>query len=781
MITLKARQKNSWERNKHWIMAMTDYPLQYLRSTEHWSPLHVDEHVTGKRQYTLQVHDHGRFWLEKQKYPAKFKVNTEANLRVFAGNLISGAKTNVFFSNLAAKANQGIKESDLISLYPGKKKENKEVIFPVKIKPENKNGPWIIETDKYVGFHIVDIDKENRICIDIRPRFGTSLLIRMLARAFQSINLKELSIRTAEDMSGEMLMLVLIWLHTFNRAIKNGLPKIYEERQNDLPALKGKLQIQSHLKNHFTGRNMHLLPCRYRELTFNNIINRTIRCCYAIVRRHLHYYAPDQLSELNRMDKLLASYGVPRPKRIDPADLERIRYTSIAREYEPLMRYSKALLKSTPENFGGNQKEGYGFLFDITELWEVYLREVLADHYKKKGLYFATANLDKSLNTKSTGEDASLNGNESRRLVSFKDGGMFNLYPDILVKRSLDPSNQNTPVALLDAKYKRIHDNPGANYGIDSTDMYQLTTYLARYSYPNTSENRLNGMALMYPWEVALAYCDTAPEGERWHNQNRWIADEVSNNDKESNDKESNDKGWFIPVMGQGNEWQCRMMGFTLPIFFDCCHNHELGEYEFYPHYVLCHESRQRVVHHYWKIPQKHVDKHFLAKLIRDNEVEIEEVKDEYRSLHVLLQDKLPDVKRKNMSLEYKVRNLHALVPKDNHELLKHLASYYYFVRCKEITENKITVCSCEMDTNQQSCSDMLAVVSGPERIFTHLYNICDESEGKRNPRRFEDSWNTKDIDIIKPHRFADQDAAKEAETAFSKKFKPLFLPVDQQ
>ena len=64
---------------------------------------------------------------------------------------------------------------------------------------------------------------------------------------------------------------------------------------------------------------------------------------------------------------------------------------------------------------------------------------------------------------------------QDRSYYLFDEPSKFALRPDIVIK------SNGTVKFILDTKWKRLVNNPGKNYGISQSDMYQMYAYSKKY------------------------------------------------------------------------------------------------------------------------------------------------------------------------------------------------------------------------------------------------------------------------------------------------------------
>lgn len=132
-----------------------------------------------------------------------------------------------------------------------------------------------------------------------------------------------------------------------------------------------------------------------------------------------------------------------------------------------------------------------GVLLDVAELWERYVLAVLRH---------AAAGLDVRHGTSDPEASQAL-------LASELDGGeMGTLKPDAVV------FDGRQPVAVVDAKYKRLEPRASAPHGPQREDLYQVTSYLGRYG---RDVGEIVG-ALAYPQDPSSPAAPPAEERSPW-------------------------------------------------------------------------------------------------------------------------------------------------------------------------------------------------------------------------------------------------------------------------
>ena len=223
-------------------------------------------------------------------------------------------------------------------------------------------------------------------------------------------------------------------------AVRRGLPHRYRTSEEDLPLLRGKLNVVRQVTHHAVHPG--LLACRFDELSVDTPLNRVLK---AAVGR----LASTTRSELNRrkLAELVARFefvGDSSDPLREPVRLDR---TNIAfhRLHELARRFLGGVWQSTTT--GGN--EGIGLLFAMNDLFEEFVsRSVRA------------ALAPTRVRLQDTG----------RHALSSAHQRLFALRPDIVVDDDI----------VIDTKWK-VLETGEANLGVEQSDVYQMLAYARAY------------------------------------------------------------------------------------------------------------------------------------------------------------------------------------------------------------------------------------------------------------------------------------------------------------
>ena len=240
-----------------------------------------------------------------------------------------------------------------------------------------------------------------------------------------------------------------------NRALTLGqIPKEYQVVERNQKNFKGRLDISKHIRANLCDQSKFY--CKYKKLSMDNTINRTIRCAYKFLKEK---GLASMLGEFEEYDNRMMSLGVV--DEIELSTIRDVRYTRMTSPYQPVMNLSYSILKNTKvASSSGGQKIGCSYFIDIADLWEMYLLKVLQRYIPKEFRVYSP------------------NYGYGDFLI---EGNMREIRPDIIIEKD------GRTLMIIDAKYKEY--NSLGKYDIYGTinreDLYQMSTYLYHFGKDN--------------------------------------------------------------------------------------------------------------------------------------------------------------------------------------------------------------------------------------------------------------------------------------------------------
>lgn len=268
---------------------------------------------------------------------------------------------------------------------------------------------------------------------------------------------------TALDWQRETLLEILIRLFSEKLvdAVRQGMPRRYVEHADDLPTLRGRLNVT----RQFTALAVQpsRLACRFDALTPDIALNRIMKA--AVTRLSRIARTTDNQRRLRELAFAYADIvDVPvSVLRWDDVVLDRTN-----QRWRELLNLARLLLGERFQTTSVGGSDGFSLLFEMNTLFEEYVARML-----KRAL------ADTDLRVVSQGGRLYCLEADDRRQV-------FQTRPDILIKRG------DIVLQVIDTKWKRIAariDDP--KRGVSQADVYQMMAYGRLY--------RCDRLTMLYP------------------------------------------------------------------------------------------------------------------------------------------------------------------------------------------------------------------------------------------------------------------------------------------
>jgi 5-methylcytosine-specific restriction enzyme subunit McrC len=250
--------------------------------------------------------------------------------------------------------------------------------------------------------------------------------------------------------------------------VRHGLPRQYRAQEDDLRALRGRLDIVRQFTAHAVRPDR--LACRFDMLDADTPLLRIMKACVVLLARHSR--AQETQRKLAELRFLLA--GVRDVPRRDLPWTE-VRIDRTNGRWRTLLALAKLLLGQhwQQTHADARQPEGITLLFPMHELFERYVTVQARRALTPLGLeVVAQGGFENCLGEWRSGEVCR--------------GRVFRTRPDILVRR------HGKVLAVVDMKWKALSADPlDRRHGVSQADVYQLMAYARLY--------RCDRLLLLYP------------------------------------------------------------------------------------------------------------------------------------------------------------------------------------------------------------------------------------------------------------------------------------------
>lgn len=292
-------------------------------------------------------------------------------------------------------------------------------------------------------------------------------LVHMLAVA---LDLKiDLGVITDLAWQRETLLeiLIRIFCDKLTEALRKGMPRRYITCEDDLPTLRGQLDITRQFTRHAV--NPSRLACRFDLLSEDTPLNRIMKAAVLRLARLSRRPANQQ-----RLRELAFVYADITDVPVSALRWDQVVIDRTNRSWQELFAMARLFLQDRYQTTTGGAGQGTAMLFEMNALFEEYVGRLIARALAGTGL------------------TVSLQGGRLFCL-SAQDSGraLFQTRPDILIRRG------GRVIHVIDTKWKRISariDDP--KQGVSQADVYQMMAYAQLYDAPR--------LTLLYPHHPGL-------------------------------------------------------------------------------------------------------------------------------------------------------------------------------------------------------------------------------------------------------------------------------------
>lgn len=313
------------------------------------------------------------------------------------------------------------------------------------VEYDYRDGKW--KAGRYIG-SIKYRDGKNEYCLSISPRFGESALVHMLSEIF-NIKITEGTSGLAKDSSAYIKMLIsMIWTQKLNQSNRFGLPRTSKEETNKGYFVKGKLVV---LPSVFSYHKDETIISVSRNNCYDKRIVSILCEAYRILCKDFCF---DRLPISPSTKKLIKGieslYSSLKCTRITENEYNRITYSPIYKEFKEIVDFSWSII-NTSWGVNGKSEElsVSGYLLDMAEIWECYVRKILQKKLQVKGW----------------------------QLIDTK----YHLYKGQFFERDIIPDivfKNGDKYCVFDAKYKKMMYR---KQDVDRSDFFQIHTYASYF------------------------------------------------------------------------------------------------------------------------------------------------------------------------------------------------------------------------------------------------------------------------------------------------------------
>jgi 5-methylcytosine-specific restriction enzyme subunit McrC len=267
-------------------------------------------------------------------------------------------------------------------------------------------------------------------------------------------------------------ILIRIFAEELLTQVRRGLPRAYLACQNDLPALRGSLDI----RRQFTVNAVRpdRLACRYDVLSHDTPLLQLMKAC--VVRLSVYARRPATRRLLDELRILLSDVSDVAPARV----AKKIQLDRTTHGWRSLLTLARLLLGRDWQDTRSSREapEGISLLFPMNDLFEAYVAALARRALAPWGI------------------EVKAQGGGAFCLADWSDDGerpgrLFATKPDLMLRKN------GRTLAIVDTKWKAIgRDVMDRKRGVGQADLYQMMAYAQLY--------RTDHLMLLYPFHTGL-------------------------------------------------------------------------------------------------------------------------------------------------------------------------------------------------------------------------------------------------------------------------------------
>ncbi|MBE7728247.1 McrC family protein [Komagataeibacter sp. FXV3] len=276
----------------------------------------------------------------------------------------------------------------------------------------------------------------------------------------------------ARQAEGLLDILIRLFADKLLTEARRGLPQAYLQHEDDLPALRGRLNVVRQFTAHAVRPDR--LACRFDALSSDIPLLQIMKACVLTLRRHAR-----AVETVRKLDELRFVFADIADVRVAALPWRAVRIDRTSRRWEALFGLARLFLKRDWQATHHDPYAGQGItlLFPMNDLFEAYIAVLMQRSLRPAGFTVETQ------------------GGRLFCLIEEGDQGRrrFQTRPDIIVR----DRQSSMPVTIVDTKWKRLSPAiEDAKHGVSQTDVYQMMAYGQLYACPD--------LLLLYPHHLGL-------------------------------------------------------------------------------------------------------------------------------------------------------------------------------------------------------------------------------------------------------------------------------------
>lgn len=330
------------------------------------------------------------------------------------------------------------------------------------LKLYSKEEKYFIQTGLYAGilFH-------KGCVINITTKYGDVFLKRML-NFVNDIYMDKVQIKAKSNEADNQFSFIIahLFIQSLEKAVVLGFPQQYQKHQERSPKVRGSINFNNYLKRDipFQGK----LTTTFRERIYAQEIVDVLYLALRKLESNFGQEIHRRLLGLSQLLKQQYSGRFTSYETIQKAKTHQSISNPMYSDFKKVLEYAEIILLNKdliPDNAKTNLSTT-GYLFDIAELYEIYLEKLLSRNFP----------------------DWSVNGQVELPIYQ-NQFYRRSIFPDLVMKHKTSGK-----IIVFDAKFKDVMNK----YEVQREDLHQIHSYAGYY------QKDLIAAGLIYPLSKQL-------------------------------------------------------------------------------------------------------------------------------------------------------------------------------------------------------------------------------------------------------------------------------------
>lgn len=343
---------------------------------------------------------------------------------------------------------------NFVEEYVGTEEHADAMEFMRVYKSRNRKAGVLVSVNNYVGL----IQLKSGYQVQILPKIDFADDIKKIfLKMLKSLRDFPGKISTTANLKVDKMNLYEIFISMYLEAVcalvKHGIKSAYVEQEDNLKFYKGKLKISTHIKYNLVHKECFYVS--YEEFLLDTPENRLVKSTLLKLQK-----ITESVQNSKEIRQLLTAFEMVESSKNYEKDFSRVSINRNTKDYEMLMRWSKVFLFNKSFTSFSGDTTSRAILFPMEKVYESYVAQQIKKVFSPEGWEVLVQHEGCWLFKEASAENTKK---------------IFRLRPDIVLKR------KNITV-IMDTKWKRLVSNRSKNYGITSSDMYQMYAYAKKYT-----------------------------------------------------------------------------------------------------------------------------------------------------------------------------------------------------------------------------------------------------------------------------------------------------------